>query len=110
MTEPIVALSDLTKRYGDLIAVQELSFDLERGKSSGFLGANGAGKTTTMRMLCGLVRPTAGKATIEGADTWRDRYAGAGEIRLHGAKIQPLSGPDRAREHAFLRRRLPGSA
>jgi len=74
MTEPIVALSDLTKRYGDLIAVQELSFDLERGEIFGFLGANGAGKTTTMRMLCGLVRPTAGKATIEGADTWRDRY------------------------------------
>src|SRR5690349_9435429 len=74
MTESIVALSNLTKRYGDLTAVQELSFDLERGEIFGFLGANGAGKTTTMRMLCGLVRPTAGKATIEGADIWRDRY------------------------------------
>jgi ABC-2 type transport system ATP-binding protein len=74
MTDSIVALSGLTKRFGDLTAVQDLSFELKRGEIFGFLGANGAGKTTTMRMLCGLVRPTAGKATIEGADVWRDRY------------------------------------
>jgi len=74
MSQPIVALSGLTKKFGPLTAVCELSFELSRGEIFGFLGANGAGKTTTMRMLCGLVRPTAGKSTIEGADTWRDRY------------------------------------
>jgi ABC-2 type transport system ATP-binding protein len=74
MSELIVALSRLTKRYGELTAVQELSFELKRGEIFGFLGANGAGKTTTMRMLCGLLRPTFGKATIDGADIWRDRY------------------------------------
>src|SRR5689334_16230380 len=75
MSEPIVALSSLTKSYGNLTAVSELSLELRRGEIFGFLGANGAGKTTTMRMLCGLVRPSGGKATIEGADVWRDRYS-----------------------------------
>ncbi len=75
MNQPIVALSGLTKKYGNLVAVRDLTFELRRGDIFGFLGANGAGKTTTMRMLCGLVRPSAGQATIEGADIWRERYA-----------------------------------
>ncbi len=74
MSEPIIALAGLTKSYGDLVAVRNLSLRIKRGEIFGFLGANGAGKTTTMRMLCGLVRPTAGGATIDGADAWRDRY------------------------------------
>lgn len=75
MSEPIISLRGLTKSYGDLKAVRDLSFQIKRGDIFGFLGANGAGKTTTMRMLCGLLRPTAGQATIEGADVWHDRYA-----------------------------------
>ncbi|MBA2434932.1 MAG: ABC transporter ATP-binding protein [Chthoniobacterales bacterium] len=75
MSEPIIALSGLTKTYGDLCAVRDLSLQINRGDIFGFLGANGAGKTTTMRMLCGLVRPTAGSATIANGDVWRDRYA-----------------------------------
>jgi ABC-2 type transport system ATP-binding protein len=59
--------------YGDLRAVDDLSLSIEPGAIFGFLGANGAGKTTTMRMLCGLVRPTSGHATIAGADVWKDR-------------------------------------
>ena len=55
--------------------MRDLSLRINRGEIFGFLGANGAGKTTTMRMLCGLVRPTSGEATIGGADVWRDRYA-----------------------------------
>ena len=74
MSHPIIALAGLTKSYGDLVAVRDLSLQINRGEIFGFLGANGAGKTTTMRMLCGLVRPTAGRASIEGADVWRDRY------------------------------------
>ena len=75
MSEPIIALAGLTKSYGDLQAVRGLSLRINRGEIFGFLGANGAGKTTTMRMLCGLVRPTSGAATIGGADVWRERYA-----------------------------------
>jgi ABC-2 type transport system ATP-binding protein len=74
MSEPIIALAGLTKSYGDLCAVCNLSLQINRGEIFGFLGANGAGKTTTMRMLCGLIRPTSGQATIDGAEVWRDRY------------------------------------
>ena len=59
--------------YGDLCAVDDLSLAIGPGTIFGFLGANGAGKTTTIRMLCGLVRPTGGRATIAGADVWEDR-------------------------------------
>jgi ABC-2 type transport system ATP-binding protein len=56
----------LTKRYGGALAVDNLSFTVERGKITGFLGPNGAGKTTTMRLILGLDRPTAGTVTIDG--------------------------------------------
>ena len=56
----------LTKRYGDTIAVDDLSFSVASGKITGFLGPNGAGKTTTMRLILGLDRPTAGTVTIDG--------------------------------------------
>ena len=72
-----IEIDHLTKRFGDVIAVDDLSFTLEAGTITGFLGPNGAGKSTTMRMLLGLVRPTAGTATIDGrsyaelAEPWR---------------------------------------
>ena len=56
----------LTKRYGETLAVDDLSFSVESGKITGFLGPNGAGKTTTMRLILGLDRPTAGKVTVNG--------------------------------------------
>jgi ABC-2 type transport system ATP-binding protein len=56
----------LRKRYGDLTAVDDLSFDVRRGEILGFLGPNGAGKTTTLKMLCGLLRPDAGTIEIDG--------------------------------------------
>ncbi|HEX4666352.1 MAG TPA: ABC transporter ATP-binding protein [Chthoniobacterales bacterium] len=74
MSEPIIVIEGLTKNYGDLQAVRDLSLRINRGEIFGFLGANGAGKTTTMRMLCGLLRPTAGRATIAGGDVWVERY------------------------------------
>src|SRR5690348_6601115 len=73
MSDTIICLDGLTKRYGELEAVRDLSFEIRRGEIFGFLGANGAGKTTTMRMLCGFVKPTAGGATINGLDVWRQR-------------------------------------
>jgi ABC-2 type transport system ATP-binding protein len=63
---PAVEIRDLTKRFGSVVAVDGLSFEVERGTVTGFLGPNGAGKTTTLRTLLGLVRPTQGQALIEG--------------------------------------------
>src|SRR5215470_16136051 len=73
MNEPVIALHHLSKSYGNVHAVQNLSLTIDPSTIFGFLGPNGAGKTTTMRMLCGLTHPTGGRATIEGADTWKDR-------------------------------------
>jgi ABC-2 type transport system ATP-binding protein len=61
-----VEVRDLSKRFGDVAAVKELSFDIEAGRVTGFLGPNGAGKSTTLRAMLGLVRPSSGSATFEG--------------------------------------------
>jgi ABC-2 type transport system ATP-binding protein len=62
----VVAVRSLTKRFGDLLAVDDLTFALEPGTITGFLGPNGAGKTTTLRLLLGLAEPTAGEALVFG--------------------------------------------
>ena len=63
---PSVAVSNLTVKFGHFTAVDDISFTVQRGEVFGFLGANGAGKTTTIRVLCGLLRPTAGTVTVGG--------------------------------------------
>jgi ABC-2 type transport system ATP-binding protein len=62
----VLSVRELTKRYGDVVAVDGLTFALEPGTITGFLGPNGAGKTTTLRMLLGLAQPTAGEALVFG--------------------------------------------
>jgi ABC-2 type transport system ATP-binding protein len=62
----IINVQNLTKKFGDFVAVNEISFQVDKGEILGFLGANGAGKTTVMRMLCGLLIPTSGKAVVAG--------------------------------------------
>jgi ABC-2 type transport system ATP-binding protein len=62
----VIEVNALTKRFGKTVAVDDLSFTVERGRITGFLGPNGAGKTTTLRVLLGLVEPTGGSATILG--------------------------------------------
>jgi ABC-2 type transport system ATP-binding protein len=64
--DPVVAVNSLAKRFGDLLAVDDLTFSLDRGTVTGFLGPNGAGKTTTLRLLLGLAEPTAGEALVFG--------------------------------------------
>ncbi len=68
MSVPAVETRDLTMTFGTFTAVDRVTFQVERGEIFGFLGANGAGKTTTIRMLCGLLVPTSGTATIAGLD------------------------------------------
>ena len=68
MEETVIRADRLTKRFGDFVAVDHISFGVRRGEIFGFLGANGAGKTTAMRMLCGLSRPTEGSGSVAGFD------------------------------------------
>ncbi len=66
MRETIVLTDELTKRYGDHLAVDRVHLSVRSGEVYGFLGPNGAGKTTTLRMLVGLIRPSAGSAAVFG--------------------------------------------
>jgi ABC-2 type transport system ATP-binding protein len=74
-----VEVVDLTKKFGDFVAVDGVTFNNMRGEIFGFLGPNGAGKTTTIRMLLGLLRPTAGRASVLGFDVVRQSE----EVRKH---------------------------
>jgi ABC-2 type transport system ATP-binding protein len=67
-----IEVQHLTRRFGDFVAVNDVSFDVRAGEIFGFLGSNGAGKSTTIRMLCGLLQPTSGTATVGGIDVVRD--------------------------------------
>jgi len=69
--EPVIKAEKLTKRFGDFVATNAISFEVYKGEIFGFLGANGAGKTTAMRMLCGLSIPSSGTAHIAGFDVYR---------------------------------------
>lgn len=71
MNEYVIQTDKLTKRFGDFIATNEITFNVSKGEIFGFLGANGAGKTTAMRMLCGLSIPSSGNATIAGFDVYK---------------------------------------
>ena len=72
MADAVIRVEQLSRRFGQFQAVDNLSFDVRRGEVFGFLGANGAGKSTTIRMLCGLLKPTGGRAEVAGLDVGRD--------------------------------------
>jgi drug efflux transport system ATP-binding protein len=67
-----VVIRDLVKRFGDFVAVDHINLETRKGEVFGFLGPNGAGKSTTIRMLCGLLRPTSGRAVVAGFDVGRE--------------------------------------
>src|SRR5215216_3851468 len=71
---PVVQAKGLTKQFGKLVAVHDVSLAVRAGEVFGFLGPNGAGKTTTIRMLIGLVRPTSGSASVAGFDVQREAH------------------------------------
>ena len=77
----LIEAHELTKRFGDKVAVDHLSFTVEPGRVTGFLGPNGAGKSTTMRLICGLDRPNSGTATIGGLT-----YAAAAPAAARGGR------------------------
>ncbi len=70
----IVSVQSLTKKFGDVLAVDDISFDIPKGGITALLGGNGAGKTTTIAMLLGILQPTSGTVTILGHDMQTDRY------------------------------------
>jgi len=72
LSDPEIVAEDLVKRFGSFIAVDQVNFSIGRGEVLGFLGPNGAGKSTIIRILCGLLRPTAGRALVAGIDVARD--------------------------------------
>lgn len=71
MKDKVIYTENLTKKFGNFTAVDNITFDVKRGEIFGFLGANGAGKTTAMRMLCGLSHPTSGKGHVAGFDIYK---------------------------------------
>ncbi len=71
MTEPVITVENLTRRFGDFVAVDHINFEVNAGEVIGYLGPNGSGKTTTIRMLLGLLEPTEGRATVLGFDAFR---------------------------------------
>ena len=105
-----IEAAGLTKRYGDVTAVDDLSFSIRDGAVTGFLGPNGAGKTTTLRMILGLARPTAGSSTVLGRPyTQLDDPARAVGANLEVAGAHPgRSGRDHLRALAVMAR-IPSS-
>src|SRR3954453_15546805 len=85
-----VEIRGLSKSFGGVAAVNDVSFDVEAGRVTGFLGPNGAGKSTTLRALLGLVRPSSGTATFDGGPYG----AGSGPpLRAARGPVRPSSGP-----------------
>jgi ABC-2 type transport system ATP-binding protein len=79
MAETIIHTEHLSRRFGQLVAVADVSLDVTRGEVFGVLGPNGAGKSTTIRMLCGILAPSSGRGTVVGFDIARE----AEKIKLH---------------------------
>ena len=96
-TQGAITVEGLTKRYGELAAVDDLSFSVRRGAVTGFLGPNGAGKTTALKAIVGIARPTAGRVLIDGMPVG----AAHADARLLGVHIEPTGAhPGRsARNH-----------
>jgi len=92
MAEPIIQTRGLTKRFGDFTAVDRLDLAVERGHIFAFLGANGSGKSTTIRMLIGILKPSAGEITVDGVDVIRHPRRVRDRIGYMGQKVSLYQG------------------
>ncbi|SOE20804.1 ABC-2 type transport system ATP-binding protein [Spirosomataceae bacterium TFI 002] len=72
MNEIVIRTKELTRKFGDFVAVDAITFEVKAGEIFGFLGANGAGKTTAMKILCGLLSPSSGEAKVAGFDVYKE--------------------------------------
>ena len=102
MTEaagPVIEIAGLTKRYGDLVAVDEISFAVARGEVFGILGPNGAGKTTTLEMVEGLRRPDGGTIVVDGTPVWPNPKAVKSRI---GVQLQATALFDYQKLHEII--------
>ena len=118
----IVEVEELSKNFGKLTAVDKVSFQVKEGEVFGFLGPNGAGKTTTINMLCTLLKPSAGRATVNGYDIVKQRAEVRRSIGLvfqDSTLDEYLTAEQNLRFHAYAyrvpagereSRRLPGAA
>jgi len=104
---PSARLEAVTRRFGDVLAVDDLSLEVRRGEVLGLVGPNGAGKTTTVRILTGLLEPTAGRVEIAGQDVSADPLAARRHLGYvpDGAPLYPNLSP---RQHLMLVGRLHG--
>jgi ABC-2 type transport system ATP-binding protein len=82
MPEAVVSVAGIAKRFGDVVAVDDLTFDVARGSTTALLGGNGAGKTTTLSLLLGLLLPSAGRIVVFGEDMLRHRYRVLGRMNF----------------------------
>ena len=98
--EPAIRARGLTRKFGTLTAVDHVDLLIPRAQIYGFLGPNGSGKSTTIRMLCGLLRPTAGTAQVLGRDATREPRTPATSDRLHDPALLAMGRPDGHREPA----------
>jgi ABC-2 type transport system ATP-binding protein len=84
---PVIEAKGLTKRFGDFTAADDITFDIRRGEIFGLLGPNGAGKSTTFKMLCGLLKPTAGEGRVAGFDLRRDAASARNQLGYMAQKF-----------------------
>ncbi len=103
----MITARSLTKSFGRLVAVRDVSFDIPRGEVVGFLGPNGAGKTTTMRMICGVIPPDRGEAAVDGLDV-RTRGVEARARIGYLAEAAPAYPEMRVIEYLRFRARIFG--
>jgi len=97
--DPVIEIAKLTKRYGDLVAVNEISFAVARGEVFGILGPNGAGKTTTLEMVEGLRRPDGGTIVVDGTPVWPNPKAVKSRI---GVQLQATALFDYQKLHEII--------
>lgn len=104
-SKPIIKVEQLVKKFGDLVAVNGINFHVNEGEVFGFLGPNGAGKTTTINILCTLLRPTSGRAFLNGYDVERQQNEvrrSIGIVFQDPSLDERLTAMDNLRFHAFI--------